>query len=72
MVLAARAGYEAFGLPQVLQDIGHTGKDDDRVALLFKTHPAPDERLARLGDAMEDRFDNLKGKSLAERFHKIK
>lgn len=72
VVLAARAGYEAFGLPQVLQDIGHTGKDDDRVALLFKTHPPPDERLAKLGDAMDDRFDNLKGESLPERFYKIK
>src|SRR5450759_4885219 len=56
VVVAARAGYEAFGLPQVLQEIGHSG-NDDRVALLFKTHPHPDERFARLGDAMDSRFD---------------
>ena len=71
VVLAARAGYDAFGLPQVLQEIGHSGADD-KVALLFKTHPHPDERFARLGDAMEDRFDDLKGKTLEARFYKIK
>ena len=71
VVLAARAGYEAFGLPQVLQEIGHSG-NDDRVALLFKTHPHPDERFARLGDAMDGRFDKLKGKTLAARFYRIK
>lgn len=41
VVLAARAGYDPFGLPTVLQDIGHVAKDDDRVSLLFKTPPAP-------------------------------
>lgn len=71
VVLAARAGYEAYGLPQVLQEIGHVGNDDS-VALLFKTHPHPDERFSRLGDAMDDRFDKLKGKTLATRFYRIK
>lgn len=71
VVLAARAGYEAYGLPQVLQGIGHTG-NDDKVALLFKTHPHPDERFARLGDSMGSRFDNLKGKTLEPRFYRIK
>lgn len=72
VVLSARAGYNAFGLPQVLQEIGHTGKDDSSVALLFKTHPHPDERLAKLGDAMDSRFDGLKGLDLAGRFYRIK
>ncbi len=72
VVLAARAGYEAFGLPQVLQEIGHTGSNDSSVALLFKTHPHPDERLARLGDEMDSRFDGLKGQTLAGRLYRIK
>ena len=71
VVLAARAGYEAYGLPQVLQEIGHVGSDDS-VALLFKTHPHPDERYSRLGDAMGERFDKLKGKTLEARFYRIK
>jgi hypothetical protein len=42
------------------------------VALLFKTHPHPDERLARLGEAMGARFDGLKDtKSLQERLVRL-
>jgi predicted Zn-dependent protease len=72
MVLSARAGYDAFGLPEVLQQIGHVGAGDNSVALLFKTHPHPDERLAKLGDAADDRFDGLQGQTLAGRFYRIK
>ncbi len=60
VVLAARAGYEPFGLPAVLQEIGAAAADSSSVALLFKTHPHPDERLARLGAAMGANFDKLK------------
>lgn len=72
VVLAARAGYDAYGLPQVLQEIGHTAPGDDSVALLFKTHPHPDARLAKLGDVMDSRFDGLKGQTLPGRLIKIK
>jgi predicted Zn-dependent protease len=73
LVLAARAGYDAFGLPEVLQQIGHSGKaDSSSVALLFKTHPHPDERLARLDEAVDSRFDRLKGQTLASRFYRLK
>ena len=73
VVLAGRAGYEPFGLPEVLQTIGHAGKDDGRVALLFKTHPHPDDRLARLGDAVGNRLDKIEdGKTLENRFYKLK
>jgi predicted Zn-dependent protease len=70
VVLSARAGYDAYGLPQVLQGLGHASNDS--VALLFKTHPHPDERLARLDSAMDERFDKLKGQTLATRFYRIK
>jgi predicted Zn-dependent protease len=72
VVLAGRAGYEPFGLPEVLQTIGHAGKDDGRVALLFKTHPHPDDRLATLGDAIDSRLDSVEGKTLENRFYKLK
>ncbi len=72
VVLAARAGYDAYGLPQVLQEIGHTAANDDSVALLFKTHPLPEARLSQLGDVMDSRFDGLKGQTLAKRLVKIK
>lgn len=72
VVLATRAGYDAFGLPAVLQQIGHYAKDDGDVALLFKTHPHPDDRLSKLGTAMDDRFDGVKGKTLEKRLYRIK
>lgn len=73
VVLSARAGYEPYGLPEVLQTIGGAGKSDSRVTLLFKTHPHPDDRLAKLGDAIGDRLDKVQdGKLLAERFYKLK
>lgn len=73
LALATRAGYEPYGLPEVLQTIGQVSKSDSSVALLFKTHPAPDDRLAKLGDAVGSRLDNIKdGKTLGERFYKLK
>lgn len=73
MILGARAGYDPYGLPEVLQEIGHVSKNDSKVALLFKTHPAPDDRLVKLSDAVGGRLDNVKdGKTLEDRFYKLK
>ena len=72
VVLSARAGYDPFSFPEVLQGIGHIAKDDNSVALLFKTHPHPDERLDKLNVAMSDRLDNVKGLTLDQRFYRIK
>lgn len=72
VVLATRAGYDAYGLPSVLQQIGHFAKDEGSVALLFKTHPHPDDRLEKLSVAMGDRFDKVKGETVAPRFYRVK
>jgi beta-barrel assembly-enhancing protease len=73
VVLAARAGYDPYGLPAVLQEIGAVSKDSDSVSLLFKTHPPPDERLAMLGDAMGERLDAVQsGKTLKDRLYRPK
>ncbi|MDP3086767.1 MAG: M48 family metalloprotease [Methylotenera sp.] len=70
---ATRAGYEPFGLTNVLQLLGQTSKNDNSVALLFKTHPHPDERLAFLGDSIGSKLDNiLNGKTLESRFYQLK
>ena len=72
LTLAYRAGYDAYGLPDVLQTIGQTNKSDSSVALLFKTHPSPDERLAKLGDSVGSNLDNVKaGKTLENRLYKL-
>lgn len=72
VVLATRAGYDAFAFPEVLQQIGHFAKDDGSVSLLFKTHPHPDDRLEKLGLVINDRLDDVKGDTLATRFYRIK
>ena len=70
---ATRAGYEPYGLTEVLQTIGQTNKNDGSVALLFKTHPHPDERLVALGDAIGNKLDRIKdGKTLEQRFYQLK
>ncbi len=57
VVIAARAGYDAYGLPGTLQTLAAINPKDDAVALMFKTHPDPSERLERLLTAMEDRLE---------------
>ena len=71
MVLTARAGYDPFGLPTVLQDLGHYSKGDSDVSLLFKTHPHPDERLAHL-DKTGARLDGYKGRVNQDRFYRLR
>lgn len=69
VVLATRAGYSPYGLPMALQKIAQRNPREASVALLFKTHPLPQERLLRLGDAMGDSFERYAdGGQLAERF----
>jgi predicted Zn-dependent protease len=71
-VYAARAGYEPYGLLSVLGKLARINPGDGGIALLFKTHPAPQDRLSRLGDdlglSLEPYAD---GRSNAERFTSI-
>lgn len=57
VVLAARAGYDPYGLPAVLQTLQSINPDDSNLALMFKTHPAFDKRLALLADEMTPALD---------------
>lgn len=68
VVIAARAGYDAYGLPAVLQTLQAMNAQDSALALMFKTHPAPGERLAAL-ETMQQTLDAYAGQpQLAERF----
>lgn len=72
IVFAARAGYDPWGLPTVLQDLAGLPAKDNRTSLLFKTHPHPADRLAMLGEAVDGRLDAIQGKDLANRFYRIR
>ena len=75
VVIAARAGYDAYGLPSVLQTLQAMNAQDSALALMFKTHPAPGERLDALGEKMQPVLDAYSAQpQLAERFlaHKLR
>lgn len=61
VVLAARAGYNPYGLVGVLQTLGDINGQDSAVALMFKTHPAPALRLDQLENAMGEQLDAYAG-----------
>lgn len=61
VVLAARAGYNPYGLVGVLQTLGDISGQDSAVALMFKTHPAPAVRLDQLELAMGEQLDAYAG-----------
>lgn len=58
VVIATRAGYNPYGLPAVLQMLeALKTADSNQTALLFKTHPAPRDRLDALELAMAPALD---------------
>lgn len=59
IVLAARAGYNPYGLIEVLHKLSARGAEDASLALLFKTHPHPNERLSQLGETLAPRAAGL-------------
>jgi predicted Zn-dependent protease len=61
VVIAARAGYDPWGLPGALQTLAGIKPDDNHLQLLFKTHPAPSARLEKLAVAMGTGFDQVAG-----------
>jgi predicted Zn-dependent protease len=69
VVIAARAGYDSYGLPSVLQTLQAMNAQDSALALMFKTHPAPVERLSALAEKMQPTLDAYASQpQLAERF----
>lgn len=63
VVLAARAGYDPYGLMAVLQTLEAADPKSSSMQLLMATHPAPADRIAALsasmGAANFDRFGKL-------------
>jgi predicted Zn-dependent protease len=51
-VLAARAGYDPYGLPAVLTTLAAADPQDNFLSLLYKTHPLPQARLDTLAPGL--------------------
>ena len=51
MVLAARAGYDPFGLLMLLTTLEALDVNEPRASLLFATHPDTRSRIERLAEA---------------------
>ncbi|MDO9359199.1 MAG: M48 family metalloprotease, partial [Polaromonas sp.] len=61
VALAARAGFDPYGLVAVLQQLRTATPDNPLFALSLSTHPPAQQRLDLLEQAMGNRMDSLTG-----------
>ncbi|MDF1630338.1 MAG: M48 family metallopeptidase [Alcanivoracaceae bacterium] len=66
VVLAARAGYDPYGLVTVLQTLERMNPEAGELGLLLKTHPKPADRIAQLDRLMGRQLDGLTDSALGE------
>lgn len=72
VVIAARAGYDPYGLPAVLQMLDGLNPQDSDLALMFKTHPTARQRLELLDGAMGGSLERYAGQpAVAERYTQV-
>jgi predicted Zn-dependent protease len=62
VALAARAGFDPYGLASVLQQLRTEAPDNPLFTLSLATHPPAQQRLDQLAGAMGNRLDALAGK----------
>ena len=67
VVLAARAGYDPYGLPAVLTTLASADPKDNFLTLLYKTHPLPQDRLDKLAPGLTT-LDSIKAPQNMTRF----
>ncbi|WP_395058365.1 M48 family metalloprotease [Polaromonas sp.] len=74
VALAARAGFDPYGLLAVLQQLRTATPDNPLFALSLSTHPPAQHRLDLLEQAMGNRMDALSGQSaitVAQRMERL-
>jgi predicted Zn-dependent protease len=74
VALAARAGFDPYGLVAVLQQLRTATPDNPLFALSLSTHPPAQQRLDLLEQAMGNRMDGLSGQgaiSVAQRMERL-
>jgi predicted Zn-dependent protease len=62
VALAARSGFDPYGLPAVLQQLRTAAPENPLFSLTLSTHPAAQQRLEQLELAMGNRLDPFSGK----------
>jgi len=67
VALAARAGYDPYGLPAVLTTLATADPNDSFLSLLYKTHPLPQVRLDKLAPGLAT-LEGIKAPQNASRF----
>lgn len=69
VVIAARGGYDPYGLPAMLLTLHGMSADDASLAFMFSTHPPTADRLGMLDSEMAGRMDRYSGGAVeADRF----
>jgi predicted Zn-dependent protease len=61
VVVAARSGYDAYGLPAMLMTLNARGENDQNLSFFFSTHPPTVDRLGKLDQEMQGRMDQYSG-----------
>ncbi len=61
VVVAARSGYDAYGLPAMLMTLYNSSENDQNLTFLFSTHPPTVDRLENLDREMQGRMDQYSG-----------
>lgn len=69
IILLAKSGYDAYAFVDNLQLLASIAADDSALALMYKTHPTPEQRLEAMVSQLETLHSN--GKLLPERFQSI-
>lgn len=70
MVLAARGGYNPYGLAAVLQTLDAVVPSDGSVSMMFSTHPTSVSRIERLDETVGERLDAYAGAPAPARIYR--
>lgn len=68
LLLSSRAGYDSYGLAAVMQTLTAVDPGDSHLALLFTTHPPPEERLQAMQSHLEKLGSEFSGQMGRQRF----
>jgi len=52
IILLAKSGYDAFSFIDNLQTLAAISADDSALALMYKTHPTPEDRLIAMSKSL--------------------